>query len=1656
MSKITKRKLLLALLTMTSASALSLGMTACANGAGDAKHLFTDANWGSDETNHWHKCLEDGCTETQGTEGHKWGTPRQTKAPTCYSFGEQTTTCTVCGYDKKEPIAMVQHNWSKAWDNDDEQHFHKCTNEKCTANTDAAAHGDWVDVTVVEEATCTEDGYKQIKCGTCDYVTTEAIPATGHNGGENKTITQQPTCTEDGEETGTCETCGEEYTAVIPASGHTAGESTVTKTATCTEDGVKTITCTVCEETYTEVIPATGHDWTEWAIVGETASCTDETTRSRHCQNEGCEEVEEKQFPAGSHRYGDWDVTQEATCEADGSRTHTCTVCGDEATETIPSPGHRYTQWFISLYPSETSTGTAVKYCEGDSAHNIVVELPELSATQAGYEYDEEKGLYNCTVPHAMGDITFKTYNIETIEDAVQVALDTQKQVITSTARRENIIVGHADENSDELVKKPSSREIKYELGTNYVHIYDGSEKINYYYSLNDDDTLFAVMKRWVGERVEFELVEKDTTATKESLNGYGYGFTFMTNGVTYNGLGTFINYLYTIGKNNVNKDFVSQVKTVNDKQVYSFSYGYMAGKYFDVIEVEFSFDDNFIVSDATLNVKTYAIRESAADNRIPLSDPLLTQDEEGHYYYDGKLLVSRVDQVESEDPDQEVGAEYTYPVVNGDYLENANAYIDTDGTPRMRVAYDKIFEQLPDGTYRVVSGREEDWANSETFIVKQTSKLEEGASLPTNPYKYEDFIISSYDIVRGETPVEEDQEIIINANESLILTIPRDSVLPTTYNPYFDTFTVTLVDEDGNIIEGTGTTNLTDGEIGYFFYSGFNGDGKLENEKEDDYSISIKSLLAGEWTLFIRTEKTELRLHLIVNAIAPNPLYTEVREYNDLTDKESWNRTITKTDVYQGQEVVFRGVVGHPAYENGKYSVSVTKDGEDVTGTCLNMTAVDGLALYTFSAQELGDYTVTLSPQLGLPTSFNVTVKEAPNVTEMLDGEFGNADKGYQVTLSPTEGGALSGTATIVKGYDDATETTVISYSYDETTRTFTCEYVSGAVGDFVQGQQLPYNYGLKLSSAYKLYLTYESGFSGERVSVLIGGFENALVCTDSIILAKAESQADKLVANVSGIYRITSNNTYTFISVNGAAYAEDENGEEIRQLSRLDGTFELYVGDYVKIWNIMATGATYSIELVEAFEMVYVGGVDFEDETATLRVDDTLTLTPVFTPENTTQRGLNWTSSDASVATVDDNGVVTGVGKGTVTITATTTNGKYSASIEITVIGSHELIAGENSISFTGPFWNEIYTFEGEEGKTYTVKAVTSGFMGGNVVYNGITYSFPATLEISGESVALDISSFSYGEGAVTVTITEKIAGVVTPNYDALEVGDNPVSVSSYDNYYFTIVGEPYTIYEVTSTGSTYSSTFYALKGGEPDYSNSGYTLRYTTDENGFADICMWPGDVPSNLTVTVTKIGDAPRPNFDTLNVGEKTVNVYPDYIYYTIVGNPNAKYTVTVGPDATLYAMINGEYDLSNNANGTMEYTTDENGFADICFFPGQGPGDYTITVEKYVPKPTRTVTATAPTYGQWGSEEVTVGDLDENGIILQIDGTTAGQTLVISCYDADLGDDIQNVDIYADGQDTNYTVTITCTGNDTVIIASNGGTLHNVVVKMLDW
>ena len=72
-----------------------------------------------------------------------------------------------------------------------------------------------------------------------------------------------------------------------------------------------------------------------------------------------------------------------------------------------------------------------------------------------------------------------------------------------------------------------------------------------------------------------------------------------------------------------------------------------------------------------------------------------------------------------------------------------------------------------------------------------------------------------------------------------------------------------------------------------------------------------------------------------------------------------------------------------------------------------------------------------------------------------------------------------------------------------------------------------------------------------------------------------------------------------------------------------------------------------------------------------------ETVQLIASVTPDNAVNKKLTWTTSDSSVATVDENGLVTAVANGTAIITVTTEDGEMTATSTITV----NIPSGDNS---------------------------------------------------------------------------------------------------------------------------------------------------------------------------------------------------------------------------------------------------------------------------------------------------------------------------------------------------------------------------------------
>ena len=106
---------------------------------------------------------------------------------------------------------------------------------------------------------------------------------------------------------------------------------------------------------------------------------------------------------------------------------------------------------------------------------------------------------------------------------------------------------------------------------------------------------------------------------------------------------------------------------------------------------------------------------------------------------------------------------------------------------------------------------------------------------------------------------------------------------------------------------------------------------------------------------------------------------------------------------------------------------------------------------------------------------------------------------------------------------------------------------------------------------------------------------------------------------------------------------------------------------------------GKTAACAVSVKTKVIAVTGVTLNKTELTLTEGNSETLSATVKPDNATDKTVSWTSSDATVASVDDNGKVTALKAGTATITVKTKDGEKTATCKVTVVpsslsGGHE----------------------------------------------------------------------------------------------------------------------------------------------------------------------------------------------------------------------------------------------------------------------------------------------------------------------------------------------------------------------------------------------
>ena len=189
-------------------------------------------------------------------------------------------------------------------------------------------------------------------------------------------ILKESTCTAEGKKQKVCENCKKVIEIETPALGHNFVNRV------CTRCGEKEPGCTT-------------HTYGEWVIT-KNATCVAEGSKKRTCTVCGVEEIETI-AATGVHTYGEWKVTKQATCTADGTKTKTCTGCGATQTEVIAKLGHNFVEGKCSVCGETLVIGANINYHEyiSESGGTVSTSYTSTKAKRGSTAYGDSNSTYS-------------------------------------------------------------------------------------------------------------------------------------------------------------------------------------------------------------------------------------------------------------------------------------------------------------------------------------------------------------------------------------------------------------------------------------------------------------------------------------------------------------------------------------------------------------------------------------------------------------------------------------------------------------------------------------------------------------------------------------------------------------------------------------------------------------------------------------------------------------------------------------------------------------------------------------------------------------------------------------------------------------------------------------------------------------------------------------------------------------------------------------------------------------------------------------------------------------------------------------------------------------------------------------------------------------
>ena len=240
--------------------------------------------------------------------------------------------------------------------------------------------------------------------------------------------------------------------------------------------------------------------------------------------------------------------------------------------------------------------------------------------------------------------------------------------------------------------------------------------------------------------------------------------------------------------------------------------------------------------------------------------------------------------------------------------------------------------------------------------------------------------------------------------------------------------------------------------------------------------------------------------------------------------------------------------------------------------------------------------------------------------------------------------------------------------------------------------------------------------------------------------------------------------------------------------------------------------------------------------------RVGESIQLKAVLTPQNAYDKTILWTSENKDIATVDENGMITTVGKGTTYIYAKCLSGGYGLDGAGTpAVGMIKVVVGGDTLSLSmTPERSEVYP---GESVTYKATLAPDTAFEGNVTYK----SDNAFVTIDKTGVATVAENATAGLATITATMT-MADGKTTYTAQSLLYIKTPVNSVKFEKEKMTIyLDEDYNLAPIFNEGLSIpsdTSITWSIKDpsivtvdsyGKMHAAKLGTTWVYATTYNG-----------------------------------------------------------------------------------------------------------------------------------------------------------------------------------------------------------------------------